>query len=474
MITLRQITKTSEIIRLRDYYLLNLTSTGDNPTVDLITDIAMVQVHRNRLSRKAIVSVTEQSEAQIASSLARLLLGSTVIAEPEQLLFLKVLLENYGHEGELSFLPLLKLAYSLFPGYAGQSLPLIADFLEIKVPDDEPLLIPPLLSDELLQECKVRLGGRKRPVSRSASGIKVQPARRFQIDDKKLIEITRQIWSVTPWQFTLGLIAAAIAILLLMPRQQTNKTVDLSSPPVNYLVISWDDPGKYGKKLSSGENAVEFQVPYGVYSVLNNNSLPIEITVYGDEPETAPALTTVGKKENKDAGEEKEEENGPSTVQIRPSTSREITIDEGQRFTLSEGADDLIFFYLSAVPEETESTTTGQNTAAQVTVYKYVKGSEVRFRAGPSLESQVINTLNNGQQVQVLGIAGEWTNVKVQDKKGYIFSQYLTSDNPDATPTPETSASPEISPAAAADESAGSISDAAASLPSSAESGPQE
>ena len=65
-------------------------------------------------------------------------------------------------------------------------------------------------------------------------------------------------------------------------------------------------------------------------------------------------------------------------------------------------------------------------------VYAYVKGTEVRFRKSPSLEGAIIDSMQNGQQVEVLGVTGEWTHVKVQGDKGYIFSQFLTSEDPQA------------------------------------------
>ena len=65
-------------------------------------------------------------------------------------------------------------------------------------------------------------------------------------------------------------------------------------------------------------------------------------------------------------------------------------------------------------------------------MYAYVKGTEVRFRKSPSLEGAIIDSMQNGQQVQVLGVTGEWTHVQVQGEKGYIFSQFLTSEDPQA------------------------------------------
>ena len=87
----------------------------------------------------------------------------------------------------------------------------------------------------------------------------------------------------------------------------------------------------------------------------------------------------------------------------------------------------------------------------QSVVYAYVKGTEVRFRKAPSLEGQIIDSLNDGQQVQVLAITGEWTHVQVGDQKGYIFSQYLVNDDPAAVKKPDVeqaaaSAAPDASP----------------------------
>ena len=94
---------------------------------------------------------------------------------------------------------------------------------------------------------------------------------------------------------------------------------------------------------------------------------------------------------------DEEEEDANTSVTLRPNSSREITIDEEQYLTLSEDATELIFFYLSEVPEEKESDTTGQDSGSGRVVYAYVKGTEVRFRRAPSLEGQIIDTLNNGQ-----------------------------------------------------------------------------
>ena len=201
-------------------------------------------------------------------------------------------------------------------------------------------------------------------------------------------------------------------------------SVDREKAPNSYLVLSWNDTGKYGTQPKDKDAPIEFRIPYGVYNVLNNNSIPVELSIVSEDEPSASAKTLSAS----DSDEEKETKD--STVIIRPSMSREVILDVGQYLTISEDAKELIFFYVSEVPEELPSDTTGHAGASQAVVYAYVNGTEVRFRSAPSLDGHIIDTMKNGQQVQVLGITGEWTHVSVQDHKGYIFSQFLSSEDP--------------------------------------------
>ena len=54
--------------------------------------------------------------------------------------------------------------------------------------------------------------------------------------------------------------------------------------------------------------------------------------------------------------------------------------------------------------------------------------------------------------MQVLGVTGEWTHVSVQNDKGYIFSQYLTSEDPTAVAFAAKKAEEEAAALAAAQE----------------------
>ncbi len=69
-----------------------------------------------------------------------------------------------------------------------------------------------------------------------------------------------------------------------------------------------------------------------------------------------------------------------------------------------------------------------------------VKADALRFRAGPSLDSEILDLVYDGSVVEVLEDLGEWCRVRWNGQEGYMSSQYLVQ----ATVTqPETSAEPE-------------------------------
>ena len=446
--TLTQITEAKDILSLRDYYLLALETSGTDAVTDRITRIATIRIKKDRIVRDAVVDVSDSDdssypEKQIAESLSRILFDSTIVAEPDDLLFLRNMFDRWGYDGELRFLPLLKLADALFPGYAGQGLSGFTEFLDLQAENDDPLLRDALLEDELLQACKEKLGGRKRAeIRRQAKknrDLKQEPV----ISDMTLKSWAKALWSVAPWQLGLVFLVLFFIAVLLFPRGGSSSAVNRESAPINYLVLSWDQTGKYGTKSRAKDSPIEFRIPYGVYNILNNNSIPVEVSICteltelkaseDDRSDTGEVQNTASDIDSSSPFDDnKKNDDGITTVIIRPSSSREITIDEHQYLTLSDNATELILFYVSTVPEEVVSTNAGQVSEQAAVVYNYVKGTDVRFRAAPSLEGEVIKTLNNGQQVQVLGVVGEWTAVAVQDQRGYIFSTYLTSEDPNA------------------------------------------
>ena len=79
-------------------------------------------------------------------------------------------------------------------------------------------------------------------------------------------------------------------------------------------------------------------------------------------------------------------------------------------------------------------------------------GSSARYLKmmfSASLNGYILTTFDPGQEVIVLGATGDWTQVKVDNQTGFIYSRYLSSEPPEgatvrpanpsvgtATPTP--------------------------------------
>ena len=514
MITYKQITKASAIAALSDYYVLDVRTTGPNPAVNAISSVSMLQIENDFVVQEAVVRIASVSgdEAvtesgyyqpeQVAASISRILTDQVVIAEPNALQFLRVLLERFGHEGEIRFVPIGLLVRTIFSEAGADSIPELARQLEIPERSDAGLLRTACFEHALFRKCREELGVSlpdDPDPSVSAAAEKAAPVKKRRISSRTLKRWARNVWSVSPWVVVGVAFLFVLFVVIHLPRKESTE-VDRNTPVVNYLVLSWDEPGKYGTRTRARGNeepVIEFRVPYGVYDILNNNSIPVELTIGTDKtaaskaspspeaspetsptaspdvspaaspdaslaaspnaspvvsPEASPEASADGSPAPADSASDagavaaelsssasvgpadaEEEEDGPVKITMRPNSKRTITIDTDQYLTLSENANDLILFYVSEVPEEKESDVTGRDGGdSGRVVYAYVKGTEVRFRKSPSLEGAIIDSMQNGQQVQVLGVTGEWTHVAVQNEKGYIFSQFLTSEDPTA------------------------------------------
>ena len=481
MITFKQITKASAIASLSDYYVLDVRTTGPNPAVNAISSVSMLQVEEDLVIQEAVVRIASESDAgaasesgyyqakQVADSMSRILTDQVVVAEPLSLQFLRALLERFGHQGEIRFVPIGLLVKTMFPEVSSDSIQDLARQLEIPERSNAGLLRTAYFEHALLRKCRAELGvslpDEPEPEADTAASASAPKKRR--ISSKTLKRWAKNVWSVSPWVVVGVAFLLVLFVVIHLPRKE-NTEVDRNTPVINYLVLSWDETGKYGTRTrgrSDEEPVVEFRVPYGVYDVLNNNSIPVELTIATDKkpaakvsPSSSPSSEPSPESSSDpspdsataDANAEvvaaelsssaavgpadvDEEEEGPVKITMRPNSKRTITIDTDQYLTLSENANDLILFYISEVPEEKESDVTGHdNGDSSRVVYAYVKGTEVRFRKSPSLEGAIIDSMQNGQQVQVLGVTGEWTHVAVQNEKGYIFSQFLTSEDPQA------------------------------------------
>ena len=211
----------------------------------------------------------------------------------------------------------------------------------------------------------------------------------------------------------LGVALCAAAFLLRPAHEPKTRSSDTDRPPA-FIILSWNEPGDYGTEAtrSDGEDYIEFHIPTGVYRVLNNNTASAVVSVFND-------------------GEDPATDKSSYSATIMTSKSREFTLDEEQYFTISQGSEDVIFQYLSEVPEEVIVEETDDPNVTKVEhVVKYVNGTEVRLRRNPSLSSFVMATFDTGQEVTVTGTSGDWTAVTVDNQKGYIYSSFLSDTNP--------------------------------------------
>jgi SH3-like domain-containing protein len=86
---------------------------------------------------------------------------------------------------------------------------------------------------------------------------------------------------------------------------------------------------------------------------------------------------------------------------------------------------------VTASPTKTPTVTpTPKPSPTAVSVKKYVTDDEVRFRASPSTDAEIFQTLMKGTEVQFLQVEGEWTKVSFEGQTGYIFSIYLSGTAP--------------------------------------------
>lgn len=79
--------------------------------------------------------------------------------------------------------------------------------------------------------------------------------------------------------------------------------------------------------------------------------------------------------------------------------------------------------------------TTHGSTVEKSSKYKYVNSDTgLYFRKSPSLDGEIIDLLPFGQKVKVLkqnqGEDNNWNKVKVDGVKGYVYSEYIQSENP--------------------------------------------
>lgn len=122
----------------------------------------------------------------------------------------------------------------------------------------------------------------------------------------------------------------------------------------------------------------------------------------GDEAATAPDMETV----NDTATE--------TGTEISPAEDTAEDIEIPYSYTIDE--DGNLVITIDGVSEPAESTTIGTVTT---------NGGRLNLRTGAGMSYEIIDQLCNGEEVTVIGSEGDWYEVIVPEKKGYVHGDYL-------------------------------------------------
>ncbi len=233
-------------------------------------------------------------------------------------------------------------------------------------------------------------------------------------------------YRLSAWQ--LLLIGCAIFVLACFVKPHTpgsGKPRSTGDGPPSFIILTWDQPGEYGESWTAvndngeEETYIAFHLPSGIYRVLNNNPTSAKVTVCDDEP--------VDK--STDIQDLLLEESSRS-VTVLASKAKEIALDEGQHLRLSEGSENVIFQYLSEIPEVVVDEKEEQEDDTVNAIPAWINGKEVRLRKSASVSAFIMATFDTGKEVMVTGTTGDWTQVTVDNQKGYIYSKYITYEKP--------------------------------------------
>ena len=62
----------------------------------------------------------------------------------------------------------------------------------------------------------------------------------------------------------------------------------------------------------------------------------------------------------------------------------------------------------------------------------YINGMYVCLRSAPDTSSTILGTYSTGKALTVTGSSGDWIAVRIDGKEGFVFSQYIAEENPNA------------------------------------------
>ena len=178
MVSFAWITEAEEIRRIKDYFILDVETTGHDPAVDRILEFGMVRITDDAVANEAstlvnpgipigmeagaITGIYDEDVVnspryeQLSGSLANLLLDSVVAVYDAgyALGFVRAMLEEQGYDGEIQVVDLARFAEEACPELAGMELGEMADKLGLDLDRERRVIARPLTCYYLMQECK--------------------------------------------------------------------------------------------------------------------------------------------------------------------------------------------------------------------------------------------------------------------------------------------------------------------------------
>lgn len=106
----------------------------------------------------------------------------------------------------------------------------------------------------------------------------------------------------------------------------------------------------------------------------------------------------------------------PETEETTETTDSTETVEEVP-YTYTINEDGSVVITINGETATTEETVTG----GKVTT----NGGRLNLRTGAGMSYEIIDQLRNGEEVTVIGTEGDWYEVIVPEKRGYVHSDYL-------------------------------------------------
>ena len=126
------------------------------------------------------------------------------------------------------------------------------------------------------------------------------------------------------------------------------------------------------------------------------------VTAFAYTDDTASSAT--------EAAETASEENGKQASEEIPYS---VSVDEDGTIVFSFNGEDWTY-------NVDESEDSGMGTGKVVT-----NGSRLNVRTGAGMDYEIIDQLLPGEEVKVVGVDGDWYQITVPEKNGYVHSDYL-------------------------------------------------